>query len=254
MNFKKVISILGFVFVVALIVVSVNAESTATVSATPATEAGEVHQETITTAPLRHPTPNVTLKEGLHTTALENRTEIEAKKLQIEAEVKAKREQFQQKLVAFKDTKKKEIVTRINDRIGTVNKNATDEMTKALDRMTEILTKLSTRVATLKSQGKDTTAAETAITDANTAVEKAKSAVTDQAAKQYVITLTTEKSAKTDVGSTTKQFETDLKTVHQLVVDARQAVANAIKETAKLFKTEKPEEPQPTATDSAAHT
>ena len=128
---------------------------------------------------------------------------------------KAKREEFLQKKETIQDAKKKAIVERIDLKIANINKKRTDQMTEHLKKMLTILGKLQDR-------GIDTAAAQTVITAAQTAVNS-------QAAKEYVLTISTENKLKADVGGTVKQLEQDLKTVNKLVIAAKQSIADAIK-------------------------
>lgn len=144
------------------------------------------------------------------------------------------RAEFQQKLQTIRDTRKKTIVEKIDARIATTNKNATDKMTLALDKLSAILTKLSQRSTTLKAAGKNTAGAESLITLANSAINTAKTAVAAQALKQYDITITTDQNLKMNVGTVVSQFRLDLQAVHKTVVDAKQAVQKAATELARI--------------------
>lgn len=144
------------------------------------------------------------------------------------------RAEFKQKLQTIRDAKKKTIVEKIDAKIASTNKNATDKMNLALDKLSAIITKLSGRSAALKAAGKDTAAVESLITLANSAINTAKTAVDAQALKQYDITITTDANLKINVGTVVSQFRLDLQAVHKTVVDAKQAVQKVATELARI--------------------
>lgn len=143
--------------------------------------------------------------------------------------------ELRKRLAAFKDTVKAERVNRINTILGSVNTNRTTTMQANLGKMTAIVARLETKLTELENEGKDTTAAKQTIADAKTAIENAKTALTTQAEKDYTIALTSESTVKTDAATMRQSLHTDLRTLHQLVVNARQSVAKAISETKSLL-------------------
>ena len=141
--------------------------------------------------------------------------------------IQATRALFQQKLQTIKDTRKQQIVTTINDKIPMVNTNQTDRMNKTLAEMTKIITRISTKSGELKTQGKDTTILDSAITAAQTAIQTAQTAVTTQAAKVYTVSIVSDTTLKTTVGSTVSLLRQDLTTTQIAVKNARLAVLYA---------------------------
>ena len=134
------------------------------------------------------------------------------KKATSAGERKEARMEFKAKLAKIKDEKKQKIVEKLDARFNEVNLKRTTQMTKHLDKMSEILTKIAGDTAS-----------------ASSAIQTARDAVTTQAAKTYVITISTEANLKMDVGKVRSQLEMDLRAVHKLVVAARRAVREAIK-------------------------
>ncbi len=189
--------------------------SDTTVTATPTTTK-EKHADTLKV----RPTLTSAMKDA--------KSEIHDKKEEARAE-------FKTKLAEIKDARKQSIVTNIDTRINTINKNRTDEMSKRLERLTTILTKISTKEATLSSEGKNTTTLKNDITAATAAINAAITAVSDQAAKDYVVTLTTDTALKTNVSTVIKQFMADIKAVFLKVVAAQTAVFKAHTDLAKLM-------------------
>jgi len=152
---------------------------------------------------------------------------------------------FRTKLAGIKDTKKKMIVERIDGRIASANAALTNKMTRALEKMSGFLERAKTRSTTFKSEGKDTTALDAAITAAENAITAAKAAIDEQKAKTYTAQISDETTLRNTIGTTVSLFRTDISAVHKLVVSAKQALSVVIREMAKLGGVDK------TATNSA---
>lgn len=163
---------------------------------------------------------------------------------EMKAKMVAAREEFKTKMVGIKDARKKAVATKIDGRINEINLKRTTQMTERLDRLTLILGKISTKEAALKTEGKTTTTLKADIAAAQTAIDAAKVAVDTQAAKDYVMTITTESVLKTSASTLVQQFMTDIKAVHAKVVAAQVAVAKAHGNGSKLTGTT----PSPTIT------
>ncbi|MBI2641337.1 hypothetical protein HYW87_01960, partial [Candidatus Roizmanbacteria bacterium] len=147
---------------------------------------------------------------------------------------KARREAFAEKLQTIRDEKKKMHVERISTKLTTANTNRTNHMAAVLEKLTSILDRLTEKVGSAKTAGKDVSPAESAISSAQAAINSAQTAVSNQAGQTYVIEIRSETTLKPNVGQSVSQLEGDLKNVHKLVVDAKQAVSNAVREVAKL--------------------
>ena len=168
----------------------------------------------------------------------DNRQEMKDEKIE-------KMNAFKAQIKELKDLRKQGLVEKINEKIANSNKRLTDKMGSALNNLTSILERVKNRSAAYKVEGKDTAALDSAISSAETAVTTALTAVATQANKEYTATITDETTLKNTIGQMVSQFRKDIQSVHKLVVDARQAVAKAIAEAAKLRGEEK------TATGSA---
>ncbi len=134
---------------------------------------------------------------------------------------------FKEKLQGIKDARKQKTVENIDARISEMNKKRTDMMNEKFTRLSSILEKISAKVATLKAEGKSTITLETDITTATTAIQTAKDAVTTQAAKDYIMDVTTENALKTDAQEVVKTFIADMKITMGQVATAQKAVAKA---------------------------
>lgn len=153
------------------------------------------------------------------------RQKLEERRLKIashEAEMKAK-------IQKFKDKQKAEIAARINTNLNRINQNQTDTMLKNLDLMSSLLDKLADRVTQGTPDIKDPALANQAIADAREAIANARTAVEAQAQKDYTIAVTTETRIRLDAQAKRDQLHTDIKAVRKLVIDAKQAVSNAIR-------------------------
>lgn len=177
-----------------------------------------------------------------------------AKQAQFE-EMKAKfemaREEFKTKIQTLKDEQKKLVVERVDGRLAEINKNQTDRMSERLNRMTEIAGRIQERITDLANRPTDKEEniglMRTALDGANTAIEIAKTAVSEQAAKQYIMTITDETVLKNSAETVKKQLQTDLQTTHKTVVAAKQALASAHKTILSI-------RPKPTNTTESAPT
>lgn len=132
-----------------------------------------------------------------------------------------------------------------------VNENRTDRMSEAVERLKAILTKITEKVDIAEQNGSDTTAADAAIVKAETSLTAAETAISGQAGKEYVLTLTDEASAKATVGTMFRQLNADLQATHTTVITARQDVRNAAVEAEKLTGIPSVETPTGTITPGA---
>lgn len=143
-------------------------------------------------------------------------------------------EEFKKRMAEIRDARKKAIVERIAVKIPNANTRLTNKMTDALTKLTQILNRIKNKAANLAASGQNTTALYTAITEAETAIASAKAAVEEQASKEYSANITTDAGLRSVIGQMVSQFRLDIQAVHKLMVEARQAVAEAIAEAAKL--------------------
>lgn len=234
---KLLILLSSFVFL--LSPVYAFAEETATTTTTATTETNET---TIT------PTEATTKTRLLKKPAASLREETKEAKTELKDKISEARDDFKAKVSAIKDEKKKQIINNLDLRIGTINTNRTNEMTKILERLTTVLGKISTKEAALKSEGKNTTKLAADITSAQSAIDAAKQAVTEQAAKKYTMNITTDTALKSAASTTIQQFMTDMKAVRTKVLAAQQAVVKAYKDLGQLMGVTPTPSPSVTAT------
>lgn len=167
--------------------------------------------------------------------AVQNRIQTaQERRQEVQEERSARKAEFKEKLQTIKDEVKKKVVERIDSRLEAVNQKVTDRFSAILDKLEEILRRLAGRAQDAKLQGKDTGEVDLAIGSAQAAIDNVKIAVASQAANLYVIEIASESALRIDVGSVVSLLRSDLKDVHKLIVEAKQAVQNVVMELAKL--------------------
>lgn len=143
------------------------------------------------------------------------------------------REDFKTKLAAIKDQRKQAIMANFDAKIEEINTRRTTQMTEHVERLQRVLDNISTKAAALKTQGQNTTTVDADITAAQAAIDAAKQAISDQAAKDYVVTITA--NLKGGASTTMRQFIADLKATFQKILAAKTAVRKAHTDMAKLM-------------------
>lgn len=177
-------------------------------------------------SPTTTPTPSPATKSSVKDAMKQARTDMK------EA-VSQAREDFKTKLAAIKDQRKQAIMANFDAKIDEINARRTSQMTEHITRLQRVLDNISTKAAALKSQGQNTTTVDADILAAQTALDAAKQAVLDQAAKDYVVTITA--NLRGGASSTMRQFIADLKATFQKILAAKTAVRKAHTDMAKLM-------------------
>lgn len=154
----------------------------------------------------------------------------EVKREEVKANIQARREDVKAKIAVMRDGRKKQVVERVQTKIGDINTRRTEHFLNVLERLSTILDKIQSRTEKAKAEGKNVSTIETAIASAQTAISSAESAVNTQKVKTYEITVTDDTTARNDVGATTKKLQEDLRAVQDMVAAARSAVQNVFKE------------------------
>lgn len=161
--------------------------------------------------------------------------ELQTRKEQLQEQFKAQRESFKEKLQTIRDLRKQQITEKVDKSLANINQRRTDHFNKILAKLNEILGRIQSKAAELKAAGKNTAALDAAITAASNAISTAQTAVSDQSAKDYAPTITTDNGLKNAVGTVFKQLQTDLAVTRQTVAKARDAVKTAALELRKLM-------------------
>jgi len=174
------------------------------------------------------------IKNLMEQKQIELRNEIQAKRENLQSQIEAKRTELRNRLAKIKDENKKQIVERIYNQVNELNKRITDHFLNVLERLEKVLERISSRAAKAEANGRDVSAVKTAITEATNAINTAKTAVKNQAAKVYSVSVNTESTLKRDIGKTRQTLHNDLKNVFALVRAAQEAVRKAATTLAQI--------------------
>lgn len=161
------------------------------------------------------------------------REEVKQKREEAIEQFKEKREEFKEKLQSLRDERKKKLAENIDKRLSEINKKHTERMSSVLVKLNEILSKIKTKTEEAKTNGKDVASVEAAISEAEVAIVASETAVSAQAGKEYVASISDETKLRNAMGEAVRQLRADLKVVYQTVLDARKAVRNAAVEFVK---------------------
>ena len=172
------------------------------------------------------------IRENYASRAAQRRGEIAEKLAEHRQRMASRAAELRERLALFKDKKKAATAERINSVFSLINEKRTEAMRRHLERMSELLDKLQERVDKKITEGKDGATANNAIASASAAIASASTAVDAQALKGYTIKVSSESAVRADAKVTRDALHTDLQGVRKLVIDAKQAVANAIRTAA----------------------
>lgn len=166
----------------------------------------------------------------------EKQAYIEAEKARLREAKQSQVEEYRTRLQALKDQRKQVVVDNLNKRICTLNQTRTKVLLGHLERMSKILDRVETRAGVAKENGKDISEVESAVATAREKIRLATDAVNAQSSRECVINLTgSEETAGTEVRAAINQLQTELRSVHQKIKEARQAVATAIRQLAQVL-------------------
>jgi len=158
-----------------------------------------------------------------------NITNIEKNIATMREKLASKEAALKLKLQTFRDQKKATAAARISTNLNQINQKQTTQMQKHLDTMTSILDRLETRVNQPTSDIKDPASAKAAIASVRETIATASAAVSAQAQKDYTIQVTSESRIGIDAKAQRDKLRTDILVLRKAVIDAKQAVANAIR-------------------------
>lgn len=135
---------------------------------------------------------------------------------------------LKEKLQKFKDKVKASRVENLNENMNTINTRRTTEMQQVLTKISLMLERIKSKTEEAGSAGKDVAAVNTAIANLEKEWKEADAAVKAQLEKDYTIEVTSETTVKEDASIVRSSLKNDLQSVHTQVVQAKQALANAI--------------------------
>lgn len=163
--------------------------------------------------------------------------EAEKKRLEVLKESRqASREAFKKNLEKIRDENKQQILEKLDGKMKEVNVKQTGLMQHSLDKLSTILNEMSVKAASASAQGADTGGFDAAFASAEAAITEAREKIVSQAAKEYIVSITTEDALLESVGATRSQLESDLHTTRESVKRAKDAVKTAARELSRIRK------------------
>lgn len=160
---------------------------------------------------------------------LERMASREAKMDSLKDKIASRSALFKERLAKFRDKVKANRLQNINNNLAHVNQVRTGVMLKHYNQMSEILTRVEDRVNDAANNGRNMDSAKSSISKARTALNDVKKLIDAQVTKDYTINLTDETAAKGDALASRQQLFNDLKSIHDQLITARQAIGDAIK-------------------------
>ena len=182
-----------------------------------------------------------TIRQDAKTKMMDIREQKAQAQQAIKDNVKAMKEEAMQKREDFKmmvDQKREEAMQKAQasreefkvkmEQIK-VNAERTGRLSQHIDSMTSILERIRTKSAERKTAGADTSAVDSALSEASIALELAKTAVSTQASKEYVLTVTDETKLKESTQAIFATFKSDMEATIATVKSAKEALVVASK-------------------------
>lgn len=178
------------------------------------------------------------LREEARMRAQEAREKIETLREQAQNRVQAIRENVKQRISQIRDQRKRAAAEKINNQFDRINTVWTDHFTNVLDRLDAILQKVKSRTQKAEDNGQDVSVVNTTIQNAESKIVTARSAVTAQAQKTYLVDVSA--VASNDQNNLVSQFREEFKAMRDQLFndltllrdgamkDARSAVQNAL--------------------------
>jgi hypothetical protein len=143
--------------------------------------------------------------------------------------------QLKLKLRGFKDQQKAVVVEKINNMLGLINQNRTDQMMKRLDYMTNILNMVQERYDTATASGKINTSYQASLDQVRTSITQSQALVTTQAEKNYTIKIASESAVRLDVQTTKNQLQNDLQNTEGTVMATKNLLMQTIHTISQAF-------------------
>ena len=148
--------------------------------------------------------------------------------------VQTRRDELKIKLEKIKDDRKKTTVERIDKNLTDLSNRMTTHYGKVIDQIADVLKRVISRTDTAQANGRDVTAARTAITNGQNAIATARAAVVAQVSKVYSLNITSDTALKSNVGVARQALRDDLKKVGDSVKAARDTVRQATVSLAQI--------------------
>lgn len=173
--------------------------------------------------------PKTATSPGMLAPKEEQMMQMQMKLEEMKERIATKSAALKKQLARFRDKAKAAKVENINTNLNNVNANVTSALEKNLANISAALEKLKAKAAEAQSAGKDASSLNSDIADVESQWSEADMALKAQMEKDYVITLNSESTVKNDIQTVRNTLRTDLKSVHTEVMEARNALADAVK-------------------------
>jgi len=135
------------------------------------------------------------------------------------------RNQFKEKLQQIKDLRKQKILEKIDQSLANINRRWTTHFTNVLNRLTKILEKIQNR-----KEAQNNPAIQAKIQTIAQQIQTTKTAVTNQAAKEYTLQITTEEKLGEAVQKAHESLRSDLQALRDQIKDIRESIRNLLLE------------------------
>lgn len=150
-------------------------------------------------------------------------TQVQEKRQEIRSNVSEKREELKSKI----EDKKEEIKLKFQQKRTEVAKAIIERQTKHADSLDSIIARIQTRLDTLKSQGKDTTAAQTELDNAKSSLAGALISITNSTDILNSITVD-------NIATEFPKLKQSIRDTHQKLVATQQTLRKSINEAKKI--------------------
>lgn len=164
----------------------------------------------------------------------ESRQRMENLRQGAETRIQEKRDQLRQRLGNIRDERKRQAVERVDERMDALNERMSKHFSEVLERLDAILDRIVSRSEKASANGRDVSSVSSATEAARQAIAAARASVEAQAAKTYVISVTTESVLRQNVGIARQALHADLVKARDAVFAARDAVHRAATTLAQI--------------------
>lgn len=146
----------------------------------------------------------------------------------MQTKVASGRQQFTASLSTIQNQEKKQVVESIQEEFNAINMRRTAKQFEYVVLMNTAIKELLVQLDTYaKASGKNVSAASSKLSQANQALTTASAKVTEQAAKTYTISVSSEAALRNDVKKARTQLANDLNVSQAAVNEARKKLADA---------------------------
>jgi hypothetical protein len=143
-------------------------------------------------------------------------------------EVLKRREAFSAKVKAFKDQKRQQIATRVEEKLNTLNEKFVNHLVIMVERLELLLTKLDKTVTEIELVGADVVDIRTDIIMIKKDLEAYKEKLTDQADVIYTPEITTEATVGLKFGQSYQAVIAAIKSLREELIGIKQEINNVI--------------------------